>query len=191
MSEIINKTTTHSKFRIYIYIERAILSKVKKKPSVWWRYIDDIFFIWEHGEDDINSFHPTIKFTGDWSKEKVNFLDAEVTLKNSVLSTDLFIKPTDTHQFLDPTSCHHYDSKKSTPYSQTLRLNRICSDNSNFDKRCNELESWLFEKGYSEKMVGKRVLRARKHSRESLLEKVKSESNRKKLTFNITYYPVF
>ena len=56
-------------------LEEKILSKVKKKPSVWWRYIDDIFFIWEHGEEslqefinEINSFHPTIKFTADWSK---------------------------------------------------------------------------------------------------------------------------
>ena len=40
-------------------------------------------------------------------------------------------------------------------------------------------------------MVRKQVLRAREHSRESLLEKVKSESDKKKLTFNITYYPVF
>ena len=25
-------------------LEEKILSKVKKKPSVWWRYIDDTFF---------------------------------------------------------------------------------------------------------------------------------------------------
>ena len=88
------------------------------------RYIDDIFFIWEHGEEslkefinEINSFHPTIKFTADWSKEKVNFLDVEVTLRNGVLSTDLFVKATDTHQFLDPSSCHPYHCKKGIPYS--------------------------------------------------------------------------
>ena len=40
-------------------------------------------------------------------------------------------------------------------------------------------------------MVRKQVLRAREHSRESLLKKVKSESNQNKLTINITYYPVF
>ena len=91
----------------------------EKILSVWWRYIDDICFIWEHGEEslqefinEIDSFNPTIKFTTDWSKEKVNFLDVEVTLKNSVLSTDLFVKPTDTHEFLDPTSCHPYHCKK-------------------------------------------------------------------------------
>ena len=124
-------------------LEENILRKVKKKPSVWWNYIDVTFFIWKHGEEslkefinEINSFYPTIKFMTDWSKQKVNFLDVEVTLKNGVLSTDLFVKPTATHQFLDPTSYHPYYCKKGIPYSQKLKLNRICSDNSNFDKRC-------------------------------------------------------
>ena len=56
-----------------VALEEKILNKVKKKPNVWWRYIDDIFFIWEHVEEslkefinEINSFHPTIKFTADW-----------------------------------------------------------------------------------------------------------------------------
>ena len=34
---------------------------------------------------------------------------------------------------------------------QTLRLNKICSDNSNFDKRCKELEIWSFKKVCIEK----------------------------------------
>ena len=40
-------------------------------------------------------------------------------------------------------------------------------------------------------MVRKQVSKARQHSRESVLGKVKSESDQEKLTFNITYYPVF
>ena len=36
-----------------VALEQNILSKVKKKPNVWWRYIDDIFFIWEHGKDSL------------------------------------------------------------------------------------------------------------------------------------------
>ena len=96
------------------------LSKVKNKLSVWWKYIGDKFFIWKHGEEslkkfinEINSFYPTIKFRADWTKEKVNFLDVDVTHKNGVLLTNLFVKPTDTHQFLDPTSCHPYHYKKA------------------------------------------------------------------------------
>ena len=40
-------------------------------------------------------------------------------------------------------------------------------------------------------MVRKQVLRAREHSRESLLKIVKRESDQNKLRINITYYPVF
>ena len=40
-------------------------------------------------------------------------------------------------------------------------------------------------------MVKKQILRAREHSRESLLKKLKSESGQKKLTFNVSCYPVF
>ena len=66
------------------------------------------FFIWEHGEDSLkqfnetlNVFHPTIKFTAEWSREEINFLDVNVRLRNRQLETDLYIKPNDTHQFLD------------------------------------------------------------------------------------------
>ena len=40
-------------------------------------------------------------------------------------------------------------------------------------------------------MLKKQILPAREHSRESLLENVKSESYQKKVTFNIIYYPSF
>ena len=62
--------------------------------------------------------------------------------------TDLFIKTTGTHQLLDPSSSHPDHCKKKIPYSQALRLNRICSDNGTFDKRSNDLERKLLEFGY-------------------------------------------
>ena len=55
-------------------LEKRLLSDIDLKPCIWWRYIDDIFLIWEHGEkslklflEKINKIHPTIKFTADWS----------------------------------------------------------------------------------------------------------------------------
>ena len=179
-------------------LEEKLLEIFEKKPMIWWRYIDDIFFIWEHGEeslrdfiDQVNLFHPTIKFTAEYSKEEVNFLDLNIKLIDGELKTDLFVKPTDTHQFLDPTSSHPYHCKKGIPYSQALRLNRICSDNTNFDKRCNDLEKWLMERGYNEKMVRNQILRAREHSRNDLLEREKQQMSEQKLTFNITYHTAF
>ena len=85
----------------------------------------DIFFHWEHGEestrdfiDQVKLFHPAIKFTAEYSKEEVSFLELNVKLIDGKLKTDLFVKSTDTHQFLDPTSSHPYHYKKRIPYSE-------------------------------------------------------------------------
>ena len=106
-------------------------------------------------------FHSTIKFTAEYSKEEVNFLDVNIKLIDGELKTDLFIKPTDRHHFVDPTSCHLYHCKKGITCSQALRLNRICSGNETFDRRCNDLEKWLMERGYNEKLIRKQTLSAR------------------------------
>ena len=97
--------------------------------------------------------------------------------------TDLFVKPTDIHQFLDPSSSHPYHCKKGIPYSQALRLNRICSDIESFDKRCNDLEGCLMERGYNEKMIRKQILRVREHFRKDLLEREKAKTSKPRQTF--------
>ena len=102
-------------------------------------------------------------------------MDVLVTLKEGKIETDLFVKPTDSHQYLEASSCHPFHCKKGIPYSQALRLNRICSKNEDFDKRCNDLERFLQERGYSSNMVRKEILRARKLSRNDLLDKEKKQ----------------
>ena len=62
-------------------LEEKNLEDIELQPRIWWRYIDDIFFIWKHGEDSLsqfietlNAFYPTIKFTAEWSREEIYFL---------------------------------------------------------------------------------------------------------------------
>ena len=50
--------------------ETDALKHAPHQPHTWWRFIDDIFMIWTHTEDDLHAFisylnsrHPTIKFT--------------------------------------------------------------------------------------------------------------------------------
>ena len=118
----------------------------------------------------LNKKHPTTKFTAECSKTQINFLDVTVYLEDRKIKTDLYVKPTDTHQYLHSSSCHPYHCKKGIPYSQTLRLNSICSDSTSFD-RCNDLERWLLERGYKEKEVRKQVLRVRTFCRDDLLNR--------------------
>ena len=179
-------------------LEEKILEIVDNKPYLWWRYIDDIFFIWEHGEEKLrnfvetlNEFHPTIKFTAEWSQKSINFLDVIVSLIDGQIERYLYVKPTNSHQYLYSSSSHPYHCKKSFPYSQALRLNRICSKNNFFDIHCNNLEKWLSEREYSEKLVRKEFVKARSQSRKTLLDKEKMSRNDERVTFNITYYPVF
>ena len=125
------------------------------------------FFIWEHEEEsletfinELNSFHLTIKFTAEYSKETTIFLDVNIRLVMGQLMTDLFVKPTNTYQFLELSSSHTCHCKEGIPYSQALRLNRICSDNESFDKCYNNLEGCLMERRYNGKMIRKQILRA-------------------------------
>ena len=111
--------------------------------AAWRKRTFRILKLFEKFLEFLNCYHPTIKFTAHYSKEKRNFLDVSVRKTNNQLVTDLYIKPTDTHQYLHASSCHVYHSKISIPYSQALHLNRICSENSSYNKRCNELEVWL------------------------------------------------
>ena len=66
-------------------LKEKMLEIFDKKTMIWWRYIDDIFFFWEHGEEplkvfinQVNLFHSSIKFTAEYSKEEVNFSDHNI-----------------------------------------------------------------------------------------------------------------
>ena len=124
-------------------------------------------------------------------KKEINFLDVNIRLRNGQIGTDLHIKPTETHQFVDSISCHTYHCKKSITYSQAVRYNKICFENKKFDEWWYDLEKWLMEKGYMKRMVTAQILKARAESKDSVLERGNTRTCEKKLTFNITYYPAF
>ena len=87
-----------------------------------------------------NSIHSYFQHTCNYSKECVQFLDVSVSADNSgSIATDLYVKPTDTYQYLLATSCHPNHTKRSIPYSQALRILRICSSKETAKLRCTEL----------------------------------------------------
>ena len=112
------------------------------KPRLWLRFIDDIFMIWTKGKpsleafiEHLNSCHNTIKFTAEISTNTLDFLDTTVYLNtDGSLDVDLYSKPTDSHNYLLDTSAHTSNCKSSLPYSQFLRIHRICSSLDNFEK---------------------------------------------------------
>ena len=77
------------------------------------QHLDEIFCIWAQDPQNlnelfncINSLHPTIKFTIDYSSTEFNFLGVAVTKVGNKLEIDLFCKPNDTQQYLHAKLCH-------------------------------------------------------------------------------------
>ena len=118
----------------------------------------------------LKKLHPTINFTSEQSLSSVAFLDTTISIKDGKISTGLFAKPTDTHQYLLRSSCHPHHSKRSIPYSLGLRLRRICSDDTAFNKRCHELAEHLKKRGYKEKLIQRENNKARQVPRDQALK---------------------
>jgi hypothetical protein len=111
-------------------------------PIEWIRFIDDIFEIWTHGIEKLqtflsyfNNFHPKIEFDYIYSCKSVNFLDTTIYINsNNKLESDLYIKPTDRTLLLHQNSFHPQTCKNSIIYSQALRYRRIITDNTRLHK---------------------------------------------------------
>ena len=112
--------------------------------------------IWNDSEDKlkdflvyINTVNPAIQFTYSHSFKSVNFQHVLVNLTNDgKISTDLYTKPTDTHQYLHMNSCHPNHVKKAIAFLQATRILRICSDSATAQSRCNELIEYLMRRGH-------------------------------------------
>ena len=105
---------------------------------------------------------------------KVDFLDTKIILENGRLSTDLFVKPTDTHSYLHYTSAHPTHCKQSGPYSQLIRIKRICTTNQKFLQHQLALVKYYLKRGYPEDILLKNVQNIENLSRQDLLYPEKS-----------------
>jgi hypothetical protein len=168
------------------------------QPLIWLRYIDDIFMVWHHDNSSLNTFlehlnqcHPTIKFTSDISPHSVNFLDTTVKIDhNRHVYTDLYCKPTDSHNYLLYESSHPDHLKKSLPYSQLLRVRRICTNLTDFDKNAIIIAKHFIRRHYPVEIVEEALIKARRADRKQLLQpaEVEAKETGDRRFFLITHY---
>ena len=140
------------------YIEEQIRSNYTGfVPQLHKRYIDDVVGAAQCSRLDLEEFinyvsnyHPALQFTSNISELELPFLDIKLAIKNNTLHTSVHYKETDTHNYLHHTSLHPDHCKKAIPYSQFLRLRRICSDNDDFVGRTLEMKTYFLARGYPE-----------------------------------------
>ena len=113
-------------------LKKYLLDKCTDKPLLYLRYVDDIFLIWQHGEDKleqfhayVNSLHHNINLTLTSSAANIPYLDVSVSLDGTNIHTSIYTKSTDRHGYLHYNSFHPMHIKQSIAYSQLIRHKRI------------------------------------------------------------------
>ena len=139
-------------------------------------------FIWTGSKTDLEKFlnalntkHPSIKFKYEISKERISFLATEIYIKSNKLHTKIFRKKTDHQTFLNVSSEHPKSLKNSIPYSQVLRIKRICSIKKDFDHHLRELRYIYLKQGYGKKLVDEQLEKVDKLVRDDLLQEKDQE----------------
>ena len=137
-----------------------------------------------------------IKFTVEISDEQINFLDTTLHLTTSgAIWTDLYTKPTDSHNYLQFESSHPKHCRSNLPYSQFLGLCRTCSRQSDFDVHSTILKVHFSQRGYPLPILEKALKAVQLLNRDNVLLPARTTTSQaasepvNKLFAITTYHP--
>jgi len=151
-----------------IYLRRfdqQAMEGFKIKPSLYSRFLDDIFGIWPGSRQELtefeqflNSLIPGIKITFTIREQIIEFLDTHVYKAFDAnglctLQTKVYFKPTDTHQLLHRKSFHPTHTFTGIVKSQFIRFKRISSTIHDYNQASSTLIHTLHNRGYSLKTL--------------------------------------
>jgi len=136
-------------------IEQAVLKSV-----CWFRYVDDTFVIWPHGQKKLTEFlkhlnrlHNKIQFTMGIEEGHLPFLDIDVYRKtDGSLGHKVYWKPTHTNLYLHQNSHHHPANKQSVLASLIHRAKALC-DKDSLTQELEILTTFFKDSGYSHQQI--------------------------------------
>ena len=167
----------------------GLVPRIKHKHVAYYRFIDDIFFIWTGSEAEllkffyeINSVHDTIKFNCNHSNNSINFLDTTVYISQNKLSTKLFTKSTDRPSYLHYNSYHPRAQMENIPSGQALKLKIICTENKHLQEGLKSLKTKFIQRGYKESLIEQQFSKVNEYNRNDLLKYNNKDKKTPKLT---------
>ena len=184
---------------LYKHLDKILKNYTHAQPRLQLRLIDDIFGIWSGTEPELlawvkylNDSHQSIKFTLEFSKTEIPFLDTLVYIEQNKVKTKLYKKPTDNKQYLHFNSDHPQHVKKAIPYAQALRYRRIIEDDNIFKIELEKLKSNFLNRLYPEDVVDTAIDRASNLNRLDIIQyKNKQVVEFKCIPFVITFNYAF
>ena len=109
------------------------------------------------------------------------------------MRTELYRKSTDRQNFLHSKSEHPPALKKSIPYSQALRVRKICHNDKDFKENCSQLAETFHSRGYNKKFIDEQIGKVFTTPRRDLLKDRRREPLHRIpmiITFNRTLPPL-
>ncbi|MCY4327357.1 MAG: GIY-YIG nuclease family protein, partial [Rhodobacteraceae bacterium] len=149
-------------------LEAAILSSSPTKPTYYRRFIDDIFMIWPHSEEELDKFiihmnnqNKSIQFTYEKSLTEITFLDVIVSKQYDPadsasqikLSTRTHIKNTNKQLYVKNESYHPPGTGKGIIIGEAIRYLRTNSSSNSFHKMIHKHKRNLTKRGYSKNKI--------------------------------------
>ena len=86
-------------------------------------------------------------------------------------------------------SSHPRHTLNSIPFSQFLRLRRLCSDDIDFNHQCDLMRSFFLNRNYPTDVVSRALTKVCSISRESALTPKNRDSNNR-IPFTVNFHPV-
>ena len=178
--------------------ERVFDTYSGKPPCLFKRYIDDCFGIFTGPQSDLllfidhlSNFHPALSFTHTISTTSIPFLDILITVSpdSDTLSTTVYYKQTDSHAYLNFSSSHPRATRVSLPYSQMLRLRRLCSSNSDFELQAERMQSFFLDRGFPDHIVSKAHDKAKNVPRSEALSSGTKHKHANRIPLALTFHP--
>lgn len=176
--------------------EQQHIKNYTNKPTIWWRYVDDVFAIWPHDANELNIFldyinnqENSIKFTVETeTNSQLPFLDTLITKTGNIIKTSVYRKKTHTNRYLHFKSNHHLNTKIGVVKSLYDRAKIICSNNEILNHEKEFILQILKKNGYPENLVSNtfKKIDQKQHQQQTQLLQPQQQDTTEQRFINIT-----
>jgi len=177
-------------------IEEKLNKFSTNKPTIWLRYVDDVFCLFTIPNEKIlefhtriNRWHSNLRFTVDFESNcSIPFLDVLVTHKDHSIVTSLYRKPTHTGLYMLWDSNQNRRYKLGLIKTLVIRIYRICSSKEIIEKELDVLRVTLNDNGYPPHIVRRGIAEGEALIRTMSNNKKDMDKDKKTIFFTMKYY---
>ena len=159
-------------------IEKRLVKKIKSEknysfPKHYYRYLDDIIFLWEYSQEQLtdfinlyNSMEPNIKVEAKISTKSIEFLDTIIHInEDKQITFNIHQKELNKYLYVPFTSNHPIHTFKGLIKTELIRYCRNCTNLKDFIKIKNKFFTRLRQRGYPIKLLKQTFITIQHHHR--------------------------